>query len=203
MTFKNAVCRGSMALKNNCGHCERCDLELRKFQAANAEKSDAHQLEMFEVGMSYAKGGLVGNSMPSIIGDEVSEYVIPADKLGKLASNLGPILTGSLKVGNVERFASGDVTIHDQKHASPIKGHSGLPVAGYAPVVEQWRVDMINENKIAEEKALRRVDEHVREHGSREIDQASVQLARRHIEDAFYRLNRAIMQPKRILGDLK
>jgi len=79
----------------------------------------------------------------------------------------------------------------------------GLPVKGYAAEVEQWRVDMLNENKIHEERALRRVDEHVRNRDSRDIDQASVQLARRHIEDAFYRLNRAIMQPKRILGDLE
>lgn len=86
---------------------------------------------------------------------------------------------------------------------SPIAGHvQGLPVAGYAKNVEQWKVDMVNENKILEEKVLRRVDAHVRNRDSQEIDQASVQLARRHFEDAFYRLNRAIMQPKRILGDL-
>ncbi|WP_168342048.1 DUF7681 family protein, partial [Rhizobium leguminosarum] len=65
------------------------------------------------------------------------------------------------------------------------------------------RVDMLNENKILEEKVLRRVDEHVRNRDSTEIDQASVQLARRHVEDAFYRLNRAVMQPKRIQGDLE
>lgn len=86
---------------------------------------------------------------------------------------------------------------------SPSDGHAGLPVAGYDKIVDQWRIDMVNENKIHEERVLRRVDEHVRNRDSREIDQASVQLARRHVEDAFYRLNRAIMQPKRILGDLE
>lgn len=88
---------------------------------------------------------------------------------------------------------------------SPISAKEvpGLPVAGYKPTVEQWKIDMVNENKILEEKVLRRVDEHVRNRDSREIDQASVQIARRHVEDAFYRLNRAIMQPQRILGDLE
>jgi uncharacterized protein YukE len=86
---------------------------------------------------------------------------------------------------------------------SPIAGHvQGLPVAGYAKNVEQWKVDMVNENKLLEEKVLRRVDAHVLERGDDRIDGASVQLARRHVEDAFYRLNRAIMQPKRIAGDL-
>lgn len=93
--------------------------------------------------------------------------------------------------------------IASQSAPSPIIGHSGLPVAGYAKKVEQWRVDMVNQNKILEEKVLRRVDEHVRNRDSQEIDQASVQIARRHVEDAFYRLNRAIMQPKRIQGSLE
>lgn len=92
--------------------------------------------------------------------------------------------------------------VRAQMAPSPIAGHSGLPVAGYDKKVEQWKIDMVNENKILEEKVLRRVDEHVRNRDSQEIDQASVQIARRHVEDAFYRLNRAIMQPKRILGDL-
>jgi hypothetical protein len=95
------------------------------------------------------------------------------------------------------------VTELRQAEPSPIAGHvQGLPVAGYAKNVEQWKVDMVNENKLLEEKVLRRVDEHVRNRDSQEIEQASVQIARRSVEDAFYRLNRAIMQPKRIAGDL-
>ncbi|OWZ90377.1 hypothetical protein B9J07_27705 [Sinorhizobium sp. LM21] len=94
--------------------------------------------------------------------------------------------------------------LSSQSAASTIDGHvQGLPVAGYARNVEQWKVDMVNQNKILEEKVLRRVDEHVRERGDTSIDGASVQIARRHVEDAFYRLNRAIMQPKRIQGDLE
>jgi hypothetical protein len=95
------------------------------------------------------------------------------------------------------------VTDLRQAESSPIAGHvQGLPVAGYAKNVEQWKIDMVNENKLLEEKVLRRVDAHVLERGDDRIDGASVQLARRHVEDAFYRLNRAIMQPKRIAGDL-
>lgn len=93
-------------------------------------------------------------------------------------------------------------SLPSQSHPSPIAVHSGLPVAGYAKNVDQWKIDMVNENKRLEELVLRRVDEHVRPRGDDSIDGASVQLARRHVEDAFYRLNRAIMQPKRILGDL-
>ncbi len=90
--------------------------------------------------------------------------------------------------------------IMNQPEPFRITGHvQGLPVAGYAKNVEQWKVDMVNENKILEERVLRRVDAHVRNRDSQEIDQASVQLARRHVEDAFYRLNRAIMQPKRLI----
>lgn len=240
MDFKNAVCRGSVALKNNCGHCERCALELRKFQAANAEKSDTHQPDLFDGTVSYAFGGVVGGNPPHIVGEQTSEQImspvrlkqlvhkeldkIVVDKLSALSANIGPVVTGSLKMAvggqTIERFANGDVTIHDGGEiqadkitvsgikniaaaSSPVNGHSGLPVAGYAPKVEQWRVDMLNENKIIEERVLRRVDQHVRNRDSQEIDQASVQLARRHVEDAFYRLNRAVMQPKRIPGDLE
>lgn len=92
--------------------------------------------------------------------------------------------------------------LSSQMARSPITGHSGLPVAGYEKKVDQWKIDMVNENKRIEELVLRRVDAHVRNRDSQEIDQASVQIARRHVEDAFYRLNRAVMQPKRILGDL-
>lgn len=90
----------------------------------------------------------------------------------------------------------------DQKAPSPIAGHSGLPVAGYEKKVDQWKIDMVNNNKAIEEQILRNVDTHAALAAEGKIDGASVQLARRHFEDAFYRLNRAIMQPKRLLGNL-
>jgi hypothetical protein len=105
--------------------------------------------------------------------------------------------------------------ISSQAATSPIPGHvQGLPVAGYAPNVDQWKVDIMNANKLLEERVLRRVDElfamfdappdgsdNPPEHQP-SVDKASVMLARRHFEDGFYRLNRAVMRPKRIKGDL-
>lgn len=82
----------------------------------------------------------------------------------------------------------------------PVKG---LPVEGFKPTQPLWKVNLVNANKRLEERVLRQIDEHVRDRGSVEIDQASVQLARRHIEDAFMRLNRAVFQPQRIMGDLE
>jgi hypothetical protein len=80
---------------------------------------------------------------------------------------------------------------------------TGLPVAGYKKTQPQWALDLVNENKILEERVLRQIDRHVRNRDSQDIDQASVQLARRHIEDGFMRLNRAVFQPQRIQGDLE
>jgi hypothetical protein len=93
--------------------------------------------------------------------------------------------------------------LDSQSAPSTIAGHvQGLPVAGYSKNVEQWKVDQVNENKRFEEKVLRLVDAHARLASAGDADGASVQIARRHIEDGFYRLNRAIMQPQRIEGDL-
>lgn len=76
----------------------------------------------------------------------------------------------------------------------------GLPVEGYKKTQPQWAIDLVNENKRLEERVLRQIDRHVRNRDSAEIDQANVQLARRHVEDAFMRLNRAVFQPQRIPG---
>ncbi|MBD9511603.1 hypothetical protein IB265_33145 [Ensifer sp. ENS10] len=104
--------------------------------------------------------------------------------------------------------------LSSQAAPSTIDGHvQGLPVAGYAKNVDQWKVDMVNQNKILEEKVLRRVDElfamfdapsfgeNPPEHQP-SVDKRCVAMARTHFEDAFYRLNRAIMRPQRIQGDL-
>jgi hypothetical protein len=43
--YRNAVCRGSLALGTACRRCERCDAEREQMRAqqVSAEKSDAHQ----------------------------------------------------------------------------------------------------------------------------------------------------------------
>ena len=79
--------------------------------------------------------------------------------------------------------------------------HQGLPVAGYRPQSEQ-NVSLVNENKVLEERVLRQIDKHVRNHDSREIDQRMVALARTKVQEAFMWLNRSVFQPSRILGDL-
>ena len=73
------------------------------------------------------------------------------------------------------------------------------PVAGYQPLTEE-KVALVNQNKVLEELVLRQIDRHVRDRSSVEIDQAQVQIARRDIENAFMRLNRAVFQPKRLIN---
>lgn len=73
---------------------------------------------------------------------------------------------------------------------------NGLPVQGYKATQPQWAIDLVNENKILEERILRQIDKH-RDQGS-SIDQRHVAIARTDIEKAFMSLNRAVFQPQRI-----
>ena len=72
--------------------------------------------------------------------------------------------------------------------------HEGLPVAGYQPQTTT-AVDLVNENKIAEEKILRVID---RLSKGGLGDPRFLAIARTQIEMAFMALNRAIFQPSRI-----
>lgn len=72
----------------------------------------------------------------------------------------------------------------------------GLPVQGYKPTQPQWALDLVNENKILEERILRQIDRH-KELGA-DLDQRHVAIARTEIEKAFMALNRAVFQPQRI-----
>ena len=76
----------------------------------------------------------------------------------------------------------------------------GLPVAGYKPVQPAWAIEMVNQNKILEEKALRQLDAHVAMASA--VDQRAVAIARTQIQDGFMWLNRAVFQPSRLEGDL-
>lgn len=75
--------------------------------------------------------------------------------------------------------------------------HKGLPVAGYRPQSDE-NVSLVNENKALEERVLRQIDKHVRNHNSFEIDQRMVALARTKVQEAFMWLNRAVFQPGRV-----
>lgn len=72
----------------------------------------------------------------------------------------------------------------------------GLPVQGYKPTQPAWAVDLVNQNKVLEERVLRQIDRH--RPLSEQIDQRHVAIARTEIESAFMHLNRAVFQPQRI-----
>lgn len=71
----------------------------------------------------------------------------------------------------------------------------GLPVAGYKPTQPQWALDLVNENKVLEERILRQIDKHM---SVAEIDKRWVAIARTNIEQGFMALNRAVFQPGRV-----
>jgi hypothetical protein len=74
----------------------------------------------------------------------------------------------------------------------------GLPVQGYRATQPQWKIDLVDENKVLEERVLRQIERHQRGVGAPEIDQRHVAIARTEIEKAFMSLNRAVFQPQRI-----
>lgn len=72
--------------------------------------------------------------------------------------------------------------------------HKGLPVQGYRAQSES-NIQLVNENKIAEEKILRTIDSLM---DNPEIDKRWLAIARTHIEQGFMALNRSIFKPERI-----
>lgn len=72
--------------------------------------------------------------------------------------------------------------------------HDGLPVAGYRPQTTT-AVDLVNANKIAEERILRIIDD-LQKLGYG--DPWWLSTGRNDIEKGFMALNRAIFQPARI-----
>jgi hypothetical protein len=82
--------------------------------------------------------------------------------------------------------------------------NEGLPVAGYRPQTDE-AVDLVNENKLIEERLLRRLEALrtlaiAAEDGgnSHLIDFRWFSVARTHFEQGFMALNRSIFQPGRI-----
>jgi len=72
--------------------------------------------------------------------------------------------------------------------------HQGLPVAGYVPQTD-WAVARVNENKQAEERILRDIDNYGM---NPDVDKRWLALAKTHIEQGFMAMNRAIFKPTRI-----
>ena len=78
------------------------------------------------------------------------------------------------------------------------KTHTGLPVHGYQEQPE-GKVELVNANKVAEEKILRSIDQLT---GHPAYDQRWLAIARTDIEKGFMALNRAVFRPQRLDGDL-
>ena len=73
-----------------------------------------------------------------------------------------------------------------------------MPVAGYTPQSDA-KVDLVNRNKVAEERVLRILDElKDRDATFHDIDQRWLAIGRTHLEQAFMAINRAVFQPKRV-----
>jgi hypothetical protein len=72
--------------------------------------------------------------------------------------------------------------------------HKGLPVHGYRDQSDP-AVDAVNENKLIEERILRRLDLFAQD--SR-VDKRWLAVGRTGIEQAFMAINRAVFQPGRV-----
>lgn len=71
--------------------------------------------------------------------------------------------------------------------------HTGLPVPGYRPQ-SNAAVEDVAENKLLEERVLRRLDDLAKTPG---IDHRWLAIGRTHIEQGFMAINRAIFKPER------
>jgi hypothetical protein len=72
--------------------------------------------------------------------------------------------------------------------------HHGLPVAGYKPQTSE-AVELVNMNKLEEERALRSIDAYGM---NPDVDKRWLAIAKTHIEQGYMALNRAIFQPQRV-----
>jgi len=77
--------------------------------------------------------------------------------------------------------------------------HEPMPVHGYTQQTST-AVDLVNQNKIAEEDILRMLDEYK---NNPDVDQRWLAIGRTSMEQAWMAINRAIFKPQRtkIPGD--
>jgi hypothetical protein len=75
-----------------------------------------------------------------------------------------------------------------------VTDHKGLPVKGYTNQPTE-KVDMVNFNKIDEERILRAIDQYGM---NPDVDKRWLAIAKTNIEQGFMALNRAIFKPERI-----
>jgi hypothetical protein len=76
--------------------------------------------------------------------------------------------------------------------------HQALPVEGYKPQ-SQSSVDLVNYNKLTEERVLRLIDSLAAmcDADPKSINGRWLNIARTHIEQGFMAMNRAVFQPTR------
>lgn len=72
--------------------------------------------------------------------------------------------------------------------------HDPLPVAGYSPQ-SQHLIDVVNHNKLEEERLLRRLDLLAE---TNFVDKRWLAIGRTQLEQAFMAINRAIFKPTRV-----
>lgn len=70
---------------------------------------------------------------------------------------------------------------------------------GYKPQPD-YRIDLVNRNKVAEEGILRTMDRLAKHF---QVDNRWLAIARTNIEQGFMALNRAIFQPERYKGPVE
>lgn len=75
--------------------------------------------------------------------------------------------------------------------------HEGLPVSGYTNQSAN-RVNLVNANKVLEERVLRQIEAVVGAVDIGVIDGRSAALARTSIQEGFMWLSRSIFQPTRV-----
>ena len=72
-----------------------------------------------------------------------------------------------------------------------------LPVSGYTPQPDA-KVALVNEFKQDEERLLRKLDKLASTLDNPFADQRWLAVGRRHLQQAFMEINRAVFQPQRI-----
>lgn len=77
---------------------------------------------------------------------------------------------------------------------------SPLPVAGYTSQPTH-KIDVVNTNKVLEEKVLRQIDDMKREANIKGFDGRMIALAHTKIQEAFMWLNRSVFQPQRLTDE--
>lgn len=86
-----------------------------------------------------------------------------------------------------------------------------LPVKGYT-TQPMSNIELVNENKVLEERVLRQLDKMVKQNMDAEAegkersdmhDHRFIALARTAIQEGFMWMNRAVFKPERLEGDLE